>query len=103
MTVPFDTVPLPNQSGDHTLVFNDPESNSSSKTELVGTSKPEGLLMVGDVPDDGGVVVVVVGGDVVEVVGGDVVVVVGGDVVVVVVGGFVGVVTAAAALSALKP
>jgi hypothetical protein len=93
MTVPLDTLPLPHQSGDHRLVFNDPVLNSSSKTEVVGTSKPDGSLMIGEVPDDGAVV----GGDVVVVVGGDVVVVVGGDVVVVV-GGFVEVVTAAVAL-----
>jgi hypothetical protein len=84
MTVPFDTDPLPNQSGAHQLVFNDPVLNSSSKARVVGISRPAGSLRTGEVPDDGAVVVVVDGGDVVVVVGGDVVEVVGGDVVVVV-------------------
>ncbi len=86
MTVPFDTVPLPNQSGDHTLVFNDPELNSSSRTKLVGTSRLDGSLMVGRFPMTAAWSwsswvrwSVVVGGDVVVVVGGEVAgIVVGG-------------------------
>ena len=44
MIVPFDTFPLPNQSGDHRLVFNDPVLNSSSRTMVVGAPTLAGAL-----------------------------------------------------------
>jgi hypothetical protein len=48
MVVPLDTLPLPNQSGDQALVFNDPVLNSSSKTMVVGAPALAGAL--GTVP-----------------------------------------------------
>jgi hypothetical protein len=44
MTVPFSTCPLPNQSGDHRLVFNEPVLNSSSSTMVVGAPRLAGAL-----------------------------------------------------------
>jgi len=40
----LDVLPLPNQSGDQTLVFNDPVLNSSSKTMVVGGFRLAGAL-----------------------------------------------------------
>jgi hypothetical protein len=61
MTVPFDTDPLPNQLGDHRLVFNDPVLNSSSRTMLVGAFRLAGALgSAAFVVVAGGVVTVVV-------------------------------------------
>ena len=70
MVVPLDTDPLPNQLGDHRVVFNEPALNSSSSTMVVGAFRLAGAL--GSAPFvvvAGGVVVVVVTGGVATVVG----------------------------------
>jgi hypothetical protein len=64
MVVPFCWVTLPNQVGDHRLVFIEPLANSSSRTTPVGAPRLAGASGTAPfvVPFGGVVVVVVVGG-----------------------------------------
>src|ERR1700761_1481100 len=81
MVVPFCCSLLPNQVGDHRLVFSEPVSKLSATTRLVGAPRLAGASGTPEPSDAGDVVVVVV------VDGGPVeVVLVGGAVVVVVLG-----------------
>jgi hypothetical protein len=86
ITVWFDSCPLPNQSGDHRLVFNEPVLNSSLRTIVVGAPRLAGASGRLPLSLAAGVVVVVTGGLVVVVLGG---VVLGGVVVAVLDGGVV--------------